>query len=103
MMEREGLQFVQRLCKGVSGAAAGIVRLHGGQGPLIEAKCHWCGNAGGPSGGQSSLMSDWKKHRRAPLEAAVRFPVPRNPMEENGCAPFLIWEFGLLTQFSQRI
>lgn len=86
-------ELVQRLCERVSGAATRHVRLHGGQGPLMEAKRHWYGNAGGAHSGWSSLIPDCKKHHRALMQAAAGIPLPGNPMEETDV---LLSSFGSL-------
>lgn len=79
----------------------GIVWLHGGWGPLREAKCHWCGNASGapvtraPSSqtGRSIIELLWKV-----LQEFQSLEID----EGNGYPPSLFWEFVLLTSFPRE-
>lgn len=89
----DGESLYKGFAKECQALQPGIVRLHGGQRPLMEAKRHWYGNAGGTSSCGSSLMPDFKKHHRALMQAAAGIPLPGKAMEENDV---LLSSFGSL-------
>lgn len=79
MLEREGLLVA--CMKERQALQPGTVWLHGGPGPLREAMCCWCGDAGRLRVARAPSR-DTRSLHRAPLDTAAEMPFLETPWRQ---------------------